>query len=50
VSSALDIAPRRRLRVLSEVPGPRSRELREREAEHLAPGSQAIASYAGIVV
>ncbi len=47
-----DIAekPRRRLRVLTELPGPRSRDLRAREQPHLAPGSQAIASYAGIVV
>src|SRR5436190_5547806 len=42
--------PRRRLRVITEVPGPRSREVREREAAHMAPGAQAIASYAGIVV
>jgi 4-aminobutyrate aminotransferase-like enzyme len=51
VSSAIDFdRPRRRLRVITDVPGPKSRAVREREAEHLAPGSQAIASYAGIVV
>lgn len=41
---------RRHLRVVTEVPGPRSRALREREAPHLAPGTQAIAAYAGIAV
>jgi 4-aminobutyrate aminotransferase-like enzyme len=52
VSAAVDMppTPRRRLRVITDVPGPRSREVREREAAHLAPGAQAIASYAGIVV
>jgi 4-aminobutyrate aminotransferase-like enzyme len=51
MSSALDLGrPRRHLRVLTDVPGPKSRAIREREAAHLAPGSQAIASYAGIVV
>ena len=43
-------APKRRLRVLGELPGPRSRALRDREAKILAPGSQAIAAYAGIAV
>jgi 4-aminobutyrate aminotransferase/(S)-3-amino-2-methylpropionate transaminase len=38
------------LRVITELPGPRSREVRRVEAEHLAPGAQAIASYAGIAV
>ena len=41
---------RRHLRVLTELPGPRSRALRELEAPHLAPGTQAIAAYAGIAV
>jgi len=41
---------KRHLRVISEIPGPRSRELRAREAEHLAPGTQAIWEYAGIAV
>ena len=52
MSAVVDIGsvPRRRLRVLTDVPGPRSRDVREREGQHLAPGSQAIASYAGIVV
>jgi 4-aminobutyrate aminotransferase / (S)-3-amino-2-methylpropionate transaminase / 5-aminovalerate transaminase len=40
----------RRLRVVTDLPGPRSKTLREREQRHQAPGSQAIASYAGIVV
>jgi 4-aminobutyrate aminotransferase-like enzyme len=42
--------PKRHLRVLTELPGPRSRALRSREAEHLAPGTQAIWEYAGIAV
>jgi 4-aminobutyrate aminotransferase-like enzyme len=52
MSAVVDFVPpaRKRLRVLTDVPGPRSREVRKREAMHLAPGSQAIASYAGIVV
>jgi 4-aminobutyrate aminotransferase-like enzyme len=37
-------------RVRTEVPGPRSRRLRERESQHIAPGFQAIAAYAGIAV
>jgi 4-aminobutyrate aminotransferase-like enzyme len=41
---------RRHLRVITELPGPNSRALRAREAPHLAPGTQAIASYAGIAV
>jgi 4-aminobutyrate aminotransferase / (S)-3-amino-2-methylpropionate transaminase / 5-aminovalerate transaminase len=41
---------RRRLRVIGDVPGPKSRALRAREAEHLAPGTQAIWAYAGIAV
>lgn len=40
----------RRLRVISEIPGPKSLELRRREARWLAPGSQAIANYAGIAI
>jgi len=51
MSTAVEIrSPRRRLRVLTDVPGPRSMAVRERESLYLAPGSQAIASYAGIVV
>ena len=42
--------PKRRLRVLSELPGPKSRALRAAEGEHLAPGTQAIWEYAGIAV
>ncbi|HET7545253.1 MAG TPA: aspartate aminotransferase family protein [Polyangiaceae bacterium] len=42
--------PKRRLRVLTELPGPKSRALRRAEAEHLAPGTQAIWEYAGIAV
>jgi 4-aminobutyrate aminotransferase/(S)-3-amino-2-methylpropionate transaminase len=42
--------PKRRLRVLTELPGPKSRALRSAEAEHLAPGTQAIWEYAGITV
>jgi 4-aminobutyrate aminotransferase / (S)-3-amino-2-methylpropionate transaminase / 5-aminovalerate transaminase len=36
--------------VTGPLPGPRSVALRLREAQWLAPGSQAIASYAGIVI
>jgi 4-aminobutyrate aminotransferase-like enzyme len=38
------------LRVLGELPGPKSRALRSAESEHLAPGTQAIWEYAGIAV
>jgi 4-aminobutyrate aminotransferase / (S)-3-amino-2-methylpropionate transaminase / 5-aminovalerate transaminase len=41
---------KRRLRVLSDLPGPKSQALRDRESKWLAPGSQAIATYAGIAV
>ena len=41
---------KRRLRVVTELPGPKSRALRNAEAEHLAPGTQAIWEYAGIAV
>jgi len=41
---------KRRLRVLTELPGPKSRALRRAESEHLAPGTQAIWEYAGIAV
>lgn len=37
-------------RVGTEIPGPRSRELRKRETDHIAPGYQAIAAHAGIAV
>jgi 4-aminobutyrate aminotransferase-like enzyme len=40
----------RRLRVITELPGPRSRSIRAKEESSLAPGAQAIASYAGIAV
>jgi 4-aminobutyrate aminotransferase-like enzyme len=51
MSSAIEFErPRRHLRVVTDVPGPKSRAVRELEARHLAPGSQAIASYAGIVI
>lgn len=43
-------AGRPSLRVLTELPGPRSRALREAEAPHLAPGTQAISAYAGIAI
>src|SRR5262249_23565430 len=42
--------PRRRLRVMGDLPGPRSRDLRIREGARLAPGSQAIATYAGVAI
>ncbi len=41
---------KRHLRVHGELPGPRSQALRDREAKYLAPGSQAIAAYAGIAI
>lgn len=37
-------------RIVTELPGPRSKELRQREAQRIAPGFQAIAAHAGIVV
>ncbi len=37
-------------KIHTEVPGPKSRTLREREARYLAPGLQGFASMAGIVV
>src|SRR3954471_11357280 len=43
--------PRNQKAVLrTEVPGPRSREIRAREDEHLAPGLQGFALMAGITV
>jgi 4-aminobutyrate aminotransferase/(S)-3-amino-2-methylpropionate transaminase len=39
-----------RPRVVTDLPGPRSKALREREARNLAPGTQAISAYVGIVV
>jgi 4-aminobutyrate aminotransferase / (S)-3-amino-2-methylpropionate transaminase / 5-aminovalerate transaminase len=48
---AKSAAAARRLRVVTgEVPGPKSKALREQEAPHLAPGTQAISAYAGIVL
>src|SRR5215471_12492119 len=44
------VRTRRKLEVLADLPGPRSRALAGREAIHLAPGTQAIASYAGVVL
>ena len=41
---------KKHLRVIGELPGPRSRALRDREAKFLAPGSQAIAAYAGVAI
>jgi 4-aminobutyrate aminotransferase/(S)-3-amino-2-methylpropionate transaminase len=41
---------RTRLPLIENLPGPRSRALASREAAHLAPGAQAIASYAGVVL
>lgn len=52
MSIAETIVPveKRRLRVITEVPGPRSLALGREEARTIAPGYQAIASYAGIAV
>ncbi len=36
--------------LVTEVPGPKSRALREREDQHLAPGAQGYALMAGVVV
>lgn len=41
---------KRHLRVVTDLPGPKSRALRRAEAEHLAPGTQAIWEYAGIAI
>jgi 4-aminobutyrate aminotransferase-like enzyme len=41
---------RRPLRIITDIPGPKSQELRDKESPHLAPGSQAISAYAGIVL
>lgn len=41
---------KRRLRVITDLPGPQSRALRSAESAHLAPGTQAIWEYAGIAV
>ena len=43
-------AGKKHLRVVGELPGPHSKALRDREARFLAPGSQAIAAYAGIAI
>src|SRR5689334_22116116 len=37
-------------RVLTEVPGPKSRALTSREPKHLAPGVQSISTLSGIAV
>src|SRR5438270_4815676 len=37
-------------RLVTEVPGPKSRALRAREDEHIAPGAQGYALLAGVVV
>src|ERR1700737_2718423 len=39
-----------KVRVRTEIPGPRSREVVAREQRHLAPGLQAFALWAGIAV
>jgi len=40
----------RKVKITSEIPGPKSRELRAREEKNLAPGLQRFALMAGIVV
>jgi 4-aminobutyrate aminotransferase/(S)-3-amino-2-methylpropionate transaminase len=40
----------KQVRLKTEIPGPKSRELRAREEKHLAPGLQQFAMLAGIVV
>jgi len=42
--------PTNKPRVLTEVPGPKSRALTSREAAHLAPGVQSISTLSGIAV
>ena len=37
-------------RIVTEIPGPKSRELVAREAKHLAPGTQSISGLSGIAV
>ena len=39
-----------RARVVTEIPGPRSRQLFRFESKHLAPGLQSIALYSGIAI
>src|SRR5712664_4523976 len=39
-----------RVRIQSEIPGPKSREVVAREQRHLAPGLQAFALWAGIAI
>src|SRR5260370_32957210 len=39
-----------RVRIQSEIPGPKSKEVVAREQRHLAPGLQAFALWAGIAV
>ncbi len=43
-------APAQTPRILTEVPGPKSRALTSREANHLAPGVQSISTLSGIAV
>ena len=40
----------KQVKLATEIPGPKSRELRNREEKHLAPGHQHFATLAGIVV
>jgi 4-aminobutyrate aminotransferase / (S)-3-amino-2-methylpropionate transaminase / 5-aminovalerate transaminase len=39
-----------RARVVTEIPGPRSRQLFRHESKHLAPGLQSIALYSGVAM
>lgn len=49
-SATHDAGSAQRPRVLTELPGPRSRVLVEREKAHLAPGVQSISTLSGIAV
>lgn len=47
---AAAVAGGRGARIVTPVPGPKSRALRAREDQHIAPGFQALAAHAGIAV
>src|ERR1700733_14126700 len=49
-SGNLETLMKKQIDLKSEIPGPKSRALRAREEEHLAPGHQQFATMAGIVV
>ncbi|MEO5969615.1 MAG: aspartate aminotransferase family protein [Bdellovibrionia bacterium] len=50
INNHIDNYEDKKVNVITEIPGPRSRALRNREEKHLAPGLQRFALMAGIVV